>query len=122
MRLRHSKTFKNKLAAALSLQLEPFTALQAGRLLTGRCFDGWFGCTRQSKSLTKSTLNKFFWAKEKSLKIFPIYIICVQDVPLIRYSLVTVTEGYQRHFLNLVWINLVVHFRSQFLKQFFYRK
>ena len=57
-----------------------------GRLLTGRCFDGWFGCTRQSKSLTNSTLNKFFWAKEKSLKFFPIYINCVQGCGLIRMS------------------------------------
>ena len=38
---------------------------------------GLFGNTRQIKSMTKSTLNKFFWAKDKCWKkCFIFYCLC----------------------------------------------
>ena len=40
---------------------------------------GLFGHTRQSKSMTKSILNKFFWAKEKCWKTISVfYYLCVR--------------------------------------------
>ena len=77
----HSKT--NLAAAQLTAAArqrpddDSFKESIAGSQRPRRGKSGLFGHTRQSKSITKSTLNKFFWAKEKCLKKFPIfYFLC----------------------------------------------